>query len=306
MSWMGSIEKVPFFASIERAFNVIAWMRGFHVMSRQMRSGLRFVCAAAVVFGAGALRAAETADTLTPEEISAAIVTDDVALPTPGEFFAAINKVERPNWPQLVGKPGALTSSNRAQTSLALGTRVADGFVAVEAQDGQQVKNVGADIVELAKGLGVSQSILSRGSSIADFAENNDWSALKEELEATENEVKQQMAQQKDDELVILVTTGAWLRGLQTASGVVDTNYDPSSAKLLRQPAIVELLIARVDELPARIRENKLVAQVRDGLGEIGKAVAPADAPSAETVKSLRQSTTKLIDAINAAPAPAQ
>jgi hypothetical protein len=274
-------------------------------MSAKMRSGLRFVCAAAVLFGAGTLCAAEETAALTPEEIQTAIVIEEVALPTPGEFFAAINKVERPNWPQLVGKTGAPASANRAQTSLSIGTRVADGFIAVEAQDGQQVKNVGTDIIELAKGLGVSQSILGRGKSIGDFAENNDWSALKEELEATENEVKQQMAQQKDDELVILVTTGAWLRGLQTASGVVETNYNPATAKLLRQPAIVEYLVARVGALPDRIKENKLVAQIRDGLDEIGKAVAPAGPPSAETVKSLRQSTTKLIDAINTASAPA-
>jgi hypothetical protein len=252
------------------------------------------------------LCAAEKTDALSPEEIKSAIVVEEVALPTPGEFFAAINKLERPNWPQLVGKSGALATSNRAQTSLNLGLRVADGFVAVEAQDGQQVKNVGADIIELAKGLGVSESILARGSSIGDFAENNDWNALKEELDATENEVKLQMTQQKDDELVILVTTGAWLRGLQTVSGVVAANYTPDTAKLLRQPAIVEYLSAQLDTLPDRIKGNPLVGKVRDGLGEIGKTVAPSGAPSPDAVKSLQQTTTNLIDAIGSPTAPAR
>jgi hypothetical protein len=271
-----------------------------------MRSGLRFVCAAAALLCAGMLSAAEKTDVLTPEEIKTAVIIDEVALPTPGEFFAAINKIDRPNWPQLVLKTSMLTTTSRAQTSLNLGTRVADGFIAIEAQDGQQVKNTGKDIIELAKSLGVSQSILGRGNSIGDFAENNDWNALKEELDATENEVKQQMELQKDDELVILVTIGAWLRGLQTASGVVEANYNPATARLLRQPAIVEILVTRINALPDRIKTNELVAKVQAGLVEIGATVAPAGPPTAETVKAMHKTTTKLIDEIGKSPAPAQ
>jgi hypothetical protein len=271
-----------------------------------MRSGLRLVCAAAALWSVGGLAAAEE-KALTPAEIKSVIVLDEVSLPTPGEFFAAINKLDRPNWSQLAArKPGPLATSNRAQSALNLGTRVADGFIGVEAQDGQQVKNVGKDIIDLAKGLGVSQSILARGNSIADFAENNDWSALKEELDATENEVKHQMSLQKDDELVVLVTTGAWLRGIQAASTVVNSNYLPWSARLLRQPAILEYLIGRLDVLPNRLKSDALVEKVRNGLIEIKAAVAPSTPPTAETVKTIQQTTTQLVDAISgpAAPAP--
>lgn len=269
-----------------------------------MRSGLRLVCATAALWSVGTLAVAEEKP-LTAAEIKSAVVLDEVSLPTPGEFFAAINKLDRPNWSQLAArKPGPLGTANRAQTALNLGTRVADGFIAVEAQDGQQVKNVGKDIIDLAKGLGVSQSILTRGNSIGDFAENNDWSALKEELDATENEVKHQMAAQKDDELVVLVTIGAWLRGIQAASSVVAGNYHPESARLLRQPAIVEYLIARMDILPERLKTDALVGKVRNGLIEIKAAVAPSTPPSADTVKSIQQTTTQLVDAISGPTAP--
>jgi hypothetical protein len=274
-----------------------------------MRPGLRFGCAAAAFLAAAPLVAAPE-PALKPEEMKTVVVLDELSMPTPGEFFAAINKVERPNWSQLGRAAGPLATTNRAQASLNLGTRVADGFIAVEAQDGQQVKNIGKDIIDLAKGLGVSQSILARGNSIGDFAENNDWSALKEELDATENEVKQQMADQKDDELVALVTIGAWLRGLQAASAVVASNYKPETAKLLRQPAIVETLVARVDALPDRLKKNELVGKVRDGLVEIQTDVAPIAPPSAETVKAIQKTTAQLIDAISgpaaATPTPAK
>lgn len=271
-----------------------------------MRSALQFVCATALL-GSVAPLAVAAEKPLTPAEMKSAIVLDEVALPTPGEFFAAINKLDRPNWSQLAArKPGPLTTGNRAQASLNLGTRVADGFIAIEAQDGQQVKNVGKDIIDLARGLGVSQSILARGNSIGDFAENNDWSALKEELDATENEVKHQMAAQKDSDLVALVTIGAWVRGLQAASTEINTNYHPEAALLLRQPAIVEYLVARIDVLPERLKSDELVGKVRNGLLEIKAAVAPATPPSAATVKSVLQTTTSLVDAISgpATPAP--
>ena len=74
--------------------------------------------------------------------------------------------------------------------ALNLGTLIADGYIAVEAHDGQQVKNVGKDVLALAKKLSVSQSVLARSASITQFAENDAWDQLNEELEATQNEVK--------------------------------------------------------------------------------------------------------------------
>lgn len=275
-------------------------------MCGEMRSGLRFVCAAVTLSSVGTLGAVEKKTSLTPQEIKAAIVLDEVALPTPGEFFAAINKLDRPNWSQLGRKAGPLSTTNRAQASLNLGTRVADGYIAVEGQDGQQVKNVGKDIIELARGLGISQSIIARGNSIGDFAENNDWNALREELDATEGEVKHQMAEQKDNELVVLVTVGAWLRGVQAASTVVAANYQSDSARLLRQPAIVEYLVERIGVLPDRLKNDELVGKVRNGLLDIKAAVAPAAPPSAATVKSIQQTTTQLVDAISGPAVPAK
>ncbi len=271
-----------------------------------MRSGLQLVCAAAALLSVGKLGAEGKRTSLTPQEIKSVIVLDEVALPTPGEFFAAINKLDRPNWTQLARKAGPLSTTNRAQASMNLGTRVADGYIAVEGQDGQQVKNVGKDIIELAKGLGVSQSILARGNSIGDFSENNDWNALREELDATEGEVKLQMAEQKDNELVVLVTIGAWLRGVQAASTVVATNYQPESARLLRQPAIVDYLVERIDVLPDRLKDDELVGKVRNGLIEIKAAVAPATTTSAANVKSIQQTTTQLVDAISGPAVPAK
>src|SRR5438874_3202036 len=126
---------------------------------------------------------------LTPDQLAQASRSDTLTIPTPGELFAALSKPGKPNWPAQYRGPIPTTFSNRAQIALNLGGLVADGFIAVEAQDGQQVKNIGSDIMKLGKALGVSEQLLSRGNSINEFAEHNEWETLQAELEANEQEV---------------------------------------------------------------------------------------------------------------------
>lgn len=229
---------------------------------------------ACVLISAGLLAAAAP---LTKDQIKSAVLSESVTIPTPGEFFAAVDDQGQPNWTQLFAPKPASNTASREQMALMLGVLVADGYIAVEAQDGQGVKNTGKDILNLAKKLNVSQSVLSRGNSINDFAENNDWSALREELEATQNEVKLSMEEQKDSDLVILVTVGAWLRGTEVASGFISKNYSPALASLLRQPAIVEYLLAKLDKLPERIQKDPLIADLRQKLQTTLKLVQTKD-----------------------------
>jgi len=150
---------------------------------------------------------------LTREEIAAAAKTDSLSIPTPGELMAALQKQGKLDWAAQFRPPIATNFSSRAQMALNLGGLIADGYIAVEAEDSQQVKNIGKDIVALAKPLGVQQDIINRGKSLSDFAEQNKWEVLKEELEATQNEVKIAMADNKDQNLITLVTVGGWVRG---------------------------------------------------------------------------------------------
>src|ERR1700676_5815849 len=152
---------------------------------------------------------------LSSDQLAKAIRSDSISIPTPGELFAALEKPGKPNWTGQYRGPMPTTYRNRAQIALNLGGLIADGFIAVEAQDSQQVKNIGADIIKLAKALGVSQNVLSRGNSINEFAENNEWDALHEELEATQNEVKSSMQSHSAQDLVILVSGGGCIRGRQ-------------------------------------------------------------------------------------------
>ena len=193
-----------------------------------------------------------------------------------------------------------MTYRNRAQIALNLGGLIADGFIAVEAKDSQQVKNIGSDIIRLAKALGVSESLLSRGNSINEFAEHNEWDTLNEELEATQNEVKSSMQSHADQDLVILVSVGGWIRGTQVVSGAIMKNYDERSAKVLRQPALVRLMQSKVNEISPELRGEPLVKDVSEQLTGIEKLVSfpPGKAPSVDDVRKLNEAVGKVMEKI--------
>lgn len=241
---------------------------------------------------------------LTPDELGKAIKSDTLTIPTPGELFAALTKPGTPNWAGQYRGPIPMTYSNRAQIALNLGGLIADGFVAVEAQDGQQVKNIGTDIIKLAKALGVSENVLSRGKSINEFAENDEWSALQEELEATQNEVKASMESNRDQDFVILVSLGGWIRGTQVVSGSVLENYNEASAKVLRQPALLGYIQAKVNDISPELQAEPLVKTVREKLSEIQKLVtfSRSGTPTAEEVRKLNDAVTRLMADIQKKP----
>ena len=267
-----------------------------------MRSSTRW---AAVVLIAGVSVAIGVEPTRLPaDQMAKAFRSDAITIPTPGELFAALEKPGKPNWSGQYRPPIPMTYRNRAQIALNLGGLIADGFIAVQAQDSQQVKNIGTDIIKLAKALGVSEHVLSRGNSLNDFAENSEWDALQEELEATQNEVKSSMQSHSDQDLVILVSLGGWIRGTQVVTAAVIQNYDERSAKVLRQPALVNYIHAKVNDMSAELRGEPLVKDVTEQLGGIEKLVAftPGKAPSVDEIRKLNEAVAKLMDEIQSKP----
>src|SRR5881398_1064809 len=231
-----------------------------------MKRVMRFV-ALTFLLGYGAVIGAEPAR-LPADQLAKAIRNDSISIPTPGELFAALEKPGRPNWVGQMRGPVATSYKNRPQIALNLGSLIADGFIAVEAKDSQQVKNIGTDIIKMAKALGVSENVLGRGKSINDFAENDQWDALQEELEATQNEVKSSMQSNRDNDYVILVSLGGWIRGTQVVSGLIAENYNESAAKVLRQPALVGYIQSKVKEISPELQKDPLVRTVSEKLGD--------------------------------------
>ena len=237
---------------------------------------------------------------LTAADMKDAVSLDVITVPTPGELFAALNKQCKPNWTAEFRGPLTTAYSDRAQAALNLGGLIADGYVAVEAMDAQQVKNLGRDILALAKNLGISKEILVRGESIKQFSDDSDWLALKEELEAMQNEVKQEMDSLHDDDLITLLSLGAWIRGTNVVSDVVLKNYGPNTTCILRQPALVGYLQSKLDKLSPRMKESPTVKTATEGLASLSKLVSfpLGEVASKEDVQKLHDQAAEVLKGI--------
>src|SRR5216117_4199790 len=237
---------------------------------------------------------------LPADQLAKAARSDSISIPTSGELFAALEKPGKTNWSGQYRGPMPATYRNRAQIALNLGGLIADGFIAVEAKDGQQVKNIGSDIIKLAKALGVSEKLLGRGNSINEFADQNEWDTLQEELEATQNEVKSSMQSHADQDLVILVTLGGWIRGTQVVTAAIVKDYNEGSARVLRQPALVHFMQSKVNEISPELRNEPLVKDVSGELSKIEKLVSfpPGKTPDIEEVRKVNEAVGKMMGEI--------
>ena len=146
----------------------------------------------------------------------------------------------------------------------------------------------------------MSENILARGNSISQFAENDEWPALQEELEATQNEVKASMQSHRDQDLVILVSLGGWIRGTQVVTSVVLKNYSEQLAQVLREPELLRFIHAKLGQVSPEVLNDPLVKSVDHQLQDVEKLVATpfGTSLSADEVKQLQSKIDQLMQEI--------
>ena len=133
---------------------------------------------------------------------------DDVVVPVPSEVFLVLDKLGSPNWRGEMRESLGRQTGNRAQAALLLGTVIAEGFVAVEAEDPEKVKDIGRRVLSLSKAINVEKAVLERSKSIIDKADVKDWKAVRKEFDGALQDVKGAMIELGDGDLAQLVSVG--------------------------------------------------------------------------------------------------
>jgi hypothetical protein len=221
---------------------------------------------------------------------------DDVVVPLPNEIFAALNKLDSVNWKGFVRTNKGTNFTERPRIALFLGTVIADGFIAVQAEDAPSVKEIGQRVVSLAKGIGVGNSIVPHAKAITEAADRRNWPAVRQELDRTQNSVQQAMNEVHDEKLSQLVSLGGWLRGTQVLTSAVNRHFSPDGAELLHQPDLLEYFQRKLASMPEF--NLPVIAEIKSSLQEV-KPLIETDAPiSPASVKEINEITTRLDAAI--------
>src|SRR5919206_1611666 len=115
------------------------------------------VSALALIVALPGARAAQAPQHIDVKQLSKRV--EDVVVPLPNEVFGALNKLGSVNWKEYVRSGKSSNFTERPRIALLLGTVIADGFIAVQAEDAPTVKDIGQRVLGLAKGIGVGNSI---------------------------------------------------------------------------------------------------------------------------------------------------
>lgn len=204
-------------------------------------------------------------------------VVDEVVVPVPSEIFAVLDKLGSPNWRDEVRKLKLPETQDRMELALVFGEVVAEGFVAVQAQERQTVEDIGRDVIKLSKALGLGPSVTQHAQSILDAAKKNDWKAVRKELDLTQATVRSEMDRLRDGDLAQCVSLGGWLRGTASVTSVVNKNYTQDRAELLNQPLLAEHFSKAVATMTEGARNHKLVGEINKGLTKIRKDMDTPD-----------------------------
>src|SRR5438105_6561748 len=218
---------------------------------------------------------------------------EDVVVPLPNEIFGALNKLGAVNWKEHVRSDKGTNFTERPRIALLLGTVIADGFVAVQAEDAAAVKEIGQRVLALAKGIGVGNSITPHAKAIIEAADKRQWEAVRLELDRTQNSVQQAMNEVHDEKLSQLVSLGGWLRGTEVLTSVVTEHFSSDGSELLEQPDLRTYFQGRLQAMPEF--NLPIIHQIQDALGQVKPLIDVGNRRiPAESVKKVNEITTRL------------
>jgi hypothetical protein len=218
---------------------------------------------------------------------------ENVVVPSPIEVFGALNKLGAVNWKEYVRSDIGSNFTERPRIALLLGTVIADGFIAVQAEDTPAVKEIGQRVLNLSKRIGVGSSITAHAKAITDWADKKKWENVRQELDRTQNSVQQAMNEVRDEKLSELVSLGGWLRGTEVLTAVVTKRFSPEGAELLHQPDLLVYFQQRLDAMPEF--KIELLQEIRGALVEVKPLIDVGNQRiSPQSVKKINEITTRL------------
>jgi hypothetical protein len=234
---------------------------------------------------------------------AAAKMIDEVVVPVPSEVFNVLDKLGQPRWGDVLRptEKAVTVPSEPAHIALRLGTVIAEGFIAVEAKNTEEVKKIGGSVQKLAKALNVEKQVEKHANAIINGANKNDWNAVRQELDNTMREVREAMTALNSEALSQLISIGGWLRGTEALATVVNSDFSKDGAELLHQPVLLDYFERKLSAMPPKYKNLQLVTDVQKGVLDIRPRVGRenGDLISAKTVEEIRSVAERLNKAIN-------
>ena len=230
-----------------------------------------------------------------------------VGMPTPYDKFLALDQVltkTKIKWDDTFRKvavdvdPDAFTDKDVA-VPMILGVRIADGVMAIKANNAELLNKCASDIEKLAKKMGVADADLGRARSVRAAANKGEWLKVFMELGFLQQDIMKKIDQPEHvTHGTLLIVTG-WMQGARYTTTVIDENYSPETSNLLREPLLAKALKEKIESLPPNLQSSPLVGKLREVLPKIQTILTiPLDGSiSKENVGELNKLATEVVKA---------
>jgi len=216
-------------------------------------------------------------------------IVDKVVVPIPAEIFAVLDKLGEPDWNSGINLPeDEPQGTERAVLALTFGSLVGEGFIAVQAKNADEIQKIGRRVLSLAESLGLASAVRPHSLSIIETAGDRDWDTVREELDSTQQTVRDTMAKLRDDELSELVSLGGWLRGTHVVTSFIAESFNQDKAEILNQPGLISHFRETLEAMEGPSKNSPQIRAISTGLARLEAIIAAEGELSEEDVRELR------------------
>lgn len=164
----------------------------------------------------------------------------------------------------------------REQIALVFGGLVADGFLIVACEKKGQVEDFGRVLLRQAQSLSVADRVTRHSASLTELAKHGNWSAVRNELIATQTDVEQAMVEMRDQKIAHLISLGGWLRGLEICAEAIEVDFSPERTRVLLQTDLVDYFSEELMTLPPAVAHTPLFQKLHARLEAIKTVIDSA------------------------------
>jgi len=272
--------------------------RDFHAPILLSKGLTVFAIAAALSFG-GFVAAQE--EPAAPERIDLTNfpgkIVDQVVVPIPAEIFSVLDKLDEPEWSRGVSipdEPG--DGSDRSLLALTFGSLVGEGFIAVQAEEAGDIEEIGKKVLDLSQALGLSNAVQPHSLAIIEAAGDRDWERVRDELDSTQQTVRDTMDRLRDQQLSGLVSLGGWLRGTNVVTTFIRESFREDKAELLNQPGLIIHFREMLGKMKGPSASTPQIRAISTGLARMEAIITGDGVISEEDIKGLNEISRAMLE----------
>ncbi len=224
-------------------------------------------------------------------------IVDKVVVPIPAEIFAVLDKLDEPDWNSGISLPDEKTQgTEREVLALTFGSLVGEGFIAVQAKNADEIQKIGRRVLSQSQALGLAGAVQPHSLAIIEAAGNRDWEAVRDELDSTQQTVRDTMQKLRDDELSELVSLGGWLRGTHVVTSFISDSFNEDKAEILNQPGLIAHFRKTLEAMEGPSRNSPQIRAISTGLARLEAIIAAEGELSEDEVRELRDICREMLE----------